>query len=190
MNQEGSKPDDRKIRQDLRNFTELQTGSDFLSSNHVSSVNPVRIHFSWISGLLIIGSILCPASRLVAGDAVAVGYNSEGIWTAVTYHCSSTPKGGRDYKDSAQARRAALRDLHRRAPENLAKATILAASDLTGYVAVARGRAETGTDANVVGYGKSQVEADKKAFAQLNEARATGDQKIVYRYFSYGADSK
>jgi hypothetical protein len=130
------------------------------------------------------------SSRLFAGDAVAVGYNSEGIWTAVMYHCSSTPKGGRDYKDSKQAGEAALRDLRKRAPENLAKATILAASDLTGYVAVGRGKAESGAETNVVGHGESQAEADRKAFAQLNEARATAGQKIVYRYFSHGADSK
>src|ERR1700736_1653463 len=129
---------------------------------------------SWIPGFLIVISVcsfFCISSRLIAGDAVAVGYNSDGIWTAVTYYCSSRPKGSRDYKDSQQARAAALRDLHRRTPEDLAKATILAASDLTGY-------------------GKSQAEADKKAFAQLNQVRATADQKIVYRYFSYGADSK
>jgi hypothetical protein len=148
---------------------------------------------SWIPDFLIVISVcsfLCISSRLIAGDAVAVGYNSDGIWTAVTYHCSSTPKGGRDYKDSKQARECALRDIHRRAGEDLAKATILASSDSTGYVAVARGRAESGTETNVAGYGKSQAEADKKAFAQLNQVRATADEKIVYRYFSYGADSK
>ena len=134
--------------------------------------------------------VFCIAPQLFAGDAVAIGYNAEGIWTAVTYHCSGTPKGGRDYKDSKQAGEAALRDLHRRAPESLAKATILAASDLTGYVAVGRGKAESGAETNVVGYGKSQAEADKKAFAKLNEARAIADEKIVYRYFSHGADSK
>ena len=141
------------------------------------------------SAILSIGFLFLVGSGVRAGDAVAVGYNSEGIWTAVTYHCSLTPKGGRDYKDSKQAREAALRDLRRRAPENLAKATILAASDLTGYVAVGRGKADSGAETNVVGYGKSPAEADKKAFAQLNEARATADQKIVYRYHSYGADS-
>jgi hypothetical protein len=144
----------------------------------------VKTAFASIWFLLLLGSIVR------AGDAVAVAYNSEGIWTAVTYHCSSTPKGGRDYKDSTQAGEAALRDLRRRAPENLARATILAASDLTGYVAVGRGKAESGAETNVVGYGKSQAEADKKAFAQLNDAHATADQKIVYRYFSHGADSK
>ena len=157
--------------------------------------NPVfrNKSISWIPRFLIVTPIwpvVCITSRLSAGDAVAVGYNSEGIWTAVTYHCSSTSKGGRDYKDAKEAREAVLRDLRRRAPENLAKATILAASDLTGYVAVARGKAESGPETNVVGYGKSQVEADKKAFAQLNEALATIDQKIVYHYFSHGADSK
>lgn len=125
-----------------------------------------------------------------AGDAVAVGYNSEGIWTAVTYNRSSTPKEGTHYRNATKACIAALRDLRVRAAENLAKASILAASDLTGYVAVARGKAVSGTDVNVVGYGKSQAQADKKALADLNRDRATTNQKIVYRYFSYGADSK
>jgi hypothetical protein len=129
------------------------------------------------------------AVRGYAGDAVAIGYNSEGIWTAVTYHCSSTPKGGRDYKDSTESQKAALRDLRIRGG-GLARANVLGASDLTGYVAVARGNTDSRTDVNVVGYGKSQTEADKKALADLNQARATANQKIVYRYFSYGADSK
>ena len=38
--------------------------------------------------------------------------------------------------------------------------------------------------------GKSQAEADERALAQLKQADATAKQKIVYRYFSYGADSK
>ncbi len=140
--------------------------------------------------ILAIGLSFFIVSSAFTGDAVAVGYNSEGIWTAVTYDRSSTPKGGTHYRNAAQARVAALRDLRVRAGEDLAKATILAASDLTGYVAVARGKAESGTEVNVVGYGKSQAEADKKAFAQLNGARATANQKIVYLYFSHGADSK
>jgi hypothetical protein len=124
-----------------------------------------------------------------AGDAVAIGYNSEGVWTMVTYYCSSTPKGGKDYKDSAQAREAALHDLRRREGENLAKTSVIAESDLTGYAAVARGETQTGKDVTVVGRGKSQEEAEKKARADLNRNGATAKQKIVYRYFSHGADS-
>lgn len=140
--------------------------------------------------ILPIGLSFLIGSDAFAGDAVALGYNSKGIWTAVTYYRSSTPKGGADYKTAAEARQAALRDLRARAGENLAKASILTDSDLTGYVAVARGKTEPGKDINVVGYGKSQAEADKKALAALNEAHVTAEQKIVYRYFSYGADSK
>ncbi len=125
-----------------------------------------------------------------AGDAVAIGYNSEGVWTSVTYYCSSTPKGGTDYKKSEQARAAALRDLRVRAGENLAKASVIAASDLTGYFAVARGKPQSDKDVTVVGHGKSRAEAEKKALAELSRAGATGNQKIVYRYFSHGADFK
>jgi hypothetical protein len=132
---------------------------------------------------------LSAVSQLFAGDAVAIGYNAEGVWTAVTYYCSSTPKGGRDYKSSAEAREAAQRDLRARNGENLARSSILASSDSTGYAAVARGKAKSGKDLNVVAYGKSQTDADKSALAQLNQADATENQKIVYRYFSYGADS-
>jgi hypothetical protein len=132
---------------------------------------------------------LACAKSIFAGDAVAIGYNAEGVWTAVTYYCSSTPKGGSDYKDAGQAREAALRDLRKRAGQNLAKATVLAASDLSGYFACARGKTMAGLNITVVGYGHSQQEAEKKAFADLNGQGAGNDQKIVYRYFSYGADS-
>jgi hypothetical protein len=128
-------------------------------------------------------------SPAFAGDAVVIGYNADGIWTAVTYYCSATPKGGRDYKIKLQAREAARRDLRRRAPEQMVRSSVLAESDLTGYVAVARGQTESGIDVTDVGYGHSQKEADDKALAQLNKAGATAKQKIVYRYFSYGADS-
>jgi hypothetical protein len=124
-----------------------------------------------------------------AGDAVVIGYNADGIWTAVTYYCSATPKGGRDYKDKLQAREAARRDLRKRAPEQMVRSSVLAESDLTGYVAVARGKTGGGIDVTDVGYGQSQKEADEKALAQLNRAGATAKQKIVYRYFSYGANS-
>jgi hypothetical protein len=140
--------------------------------------------------LVVTGLFLCITSRLFAGDAVAVGYNKEGVWTAVIYYCSSTPKGDKDYKTEKEAREEALRDLRARASEDLATANILASSDSTGFAAVARGKDKSGKDVNVVGYGKSQREADSKAFAQLNEVGAGAKQKIVYRYFSYGADSK
>lgn len=129
------------------------------------------------------------ALSLHAGDAVAIGYNSEGVWIMVTYYGSSTPQGGKDYKDSTQAREAALRDLRRRAGHDMARASVLAESDLTGYVAVARGETQSGKDITVVGRGKSQEEAEKKALADLNRDGATAKQKIVYRYFSHGADS-
>jgi hypothetical protein len=111
------------------------------------------------------------------------------VWTAVTYYCSSTPKGGRDYKNKLQARGEALGDLKRRASAQMVRSSVLAESDLTSYVAVARGKTEGGIDVTVAGYGQSQKEADEKALAQLNRAGATAKQKIVYRYFSYGADS-
>jgi hypothetical protein len=82
-----------------------------------------------------------------------------------------------------------LRDLRKRAGDGLARADVLADSDLTGFVAVARGKTESGKDVTVVGYGKAQEEADKKALADLHRAGAAAKQKIVYRYFSYGADS-
>jgi hypothetical protein len=124
-----------------------------------------------------------------AGDAVAVGYSSEGMWTAVTYYSSSTPKGGADYKNSADAREAAVQDLRHRRGENLAKTEILAASDLTGYAVVARAETQAGKDVIVVGYGKSEAEAEKKAIGDLKQKGAMAKQKIMYRYFSHGADS-
>jgi hypothetical protein len=107
----------------------------------------------------------------------------------VTYYSSSTPKGGRDYKDEAGAREAASLDVRRRAGEGLAKVDVIAVSDLTGFVAVARGENKSGNDVTAVGRGKSQAEAEKKALADLDRNNATAKQKIVYRFFSYGADS-
>ena len=40
-----------------------------------------------------------------------------------------------------------------------------------------------------IGRGKSQTEADENALQKLKEREAIENQKIVYRYFSYGADS-
>ena len=146
--------------------------------------------FSWIPGFLIMIPVSFLASRSFAGDAVAIGYNEGGIWTSVTYYSSATPKGGRDYKTEKEAREEALRDLRARGGEHLARAEILSSSDSTGFAAVARGKDKSGKDLNVVGRGKSQTEADANGFAGLNNAGASAKQKIVYRYFSNGADSK
>lgn len=129
-------------------------------------------------------------SRLLAGDAVAIGYNADGVWTALTYYNSSNPKGGKDYKTEKEARDDAVRDLRSRSPEGLARSEILASSDSTGYTAVGRGENKAGKDVNVIGRGKSQAEADQQALAKLKEAGFTKKDKIVYRYFSYGADSQ
>jgi hypothetical protein len=140
---------------------------------------------------IILGSLFCLiAHQASAGDAVAMGYNADGVWTAVTYNRSSTPMGGAHYRNAAQAGAAALRDLHVRASEDLARTKVIGESDLTGYVAVARGRAKKiNEDVTAIGRGKSQAEADEKALEKLSEARAATKEKIVYRYFSYGADS-
>lgn len=127
---------------------------------------------------------------LLAGDAVAVGYNKDGVWTSVTYYSSGKPKGSKDYKTEAEAREAATRDLQKRDIVKDARIEIISSSGATGFVAVARGADKSGKDANVVGRGTSKKEADEKAFAQLKEAGATKNQQIVYRYFSYGADAK
>jgi hypothetical protein len=133
--------------------------------------------------------LLAPCSWLQAGDAVAVGYNAEGVWTGVTYYASSTPKGTKDYKNENSAREEALRDLRKRSAYAATTVNILSSSDLTGFAAVARGKDKSGKDVNVVGRGESQAEADKNALAKLNEAGAGAKEKIVYRYFSHGSDS-
>ena len=128
-----------------------------------------------------------------AGDAVAIGYNDKGIWTAVMYYCSGTPKGGSDYKDAAGAREAALRDLKKRAGAQQATSKIIASSDKTGDFVVASGRASTAKDSKdvfVVGYGQSKEAAEKDAFAQLERQKATKAIKVHYHYFSHGEDGK
>src|ERR1700676_4848559 len=100
---------------------------------------------------LIVGCSLCFSSLFGrAGDAVAVGYNSKNVWMMVTYYSSSTPKGGRDYKDEAGAREAASLDVRRRAGEGLTKVDVISASDSTGYTAVARGENKSGSDVTAV----------------------------------------
>jgi len=140
--------------------------------------------------LLLNSLLLAPCSSLVAGDAVAIGYNADGVWTSVTYYSSGKPKGASDYKTESEARDEALRDLRKRGGDGLARAEILSSSDDTGYVAVARGADKSRKDQNVVGRGKTQREAEQNAMAELNKAGATKGQKIVYHYFSHGADGK
>jgi hypothetical protein len=166
--------------------------SDYRSQPALLLVIPSEVEDSLAVRFLCLSVVILflVTTSIRAGDAVAIGYNTERIWTAVTYYSSSTPKGGRDYKTEKKAREEALRDLRARAGKNLATASILTSSDSTGFAAVARGKNKSGRDVNVVGYGKSQREADEKALAQLNQAEAGANQKIVYRYFSHGADSK
>ena len=52
----------------------------------------------------IFGSLFCFfVHQVLAGDAVAIGYKYDGVWTAVTYNRSSTPKGGPHYHNAVQA---------------------------------------------------------------------------------------
>ena len=125
-----------------------------------------------------------------AGDAVAIGYNANGVWTSVIYYCSSTPKGGADYKNEADARAAAVRDLEKkaRAEDGMVRTEILSSSDRTGYVVYARGKIQAGKqDVHAVGYGASKEEAERQAFAQLDREGAKRAQQVIYTYFSHGA---
>ena len=88
------------------------------------------------------------------------------------------------------AREFALRDVRRRSQSAVATTHILSSSDSTSFVAVARGKDKSSKDVNVVGRGQTQNQADKEAFAQLSAAGAGAKEKIVYCYFSHGADSK
>lgn len=139
---------------------------------------------------LVSSLFLATNASLFAGDAVAIGYNADRIWTSLTYYASSKPKGGKDYKTEAEARDEALRDLKKRGDQTTIRTEILSSSDSTGFVAVARGHDKSGKDANVVGRGKSQAEADESAMAELKRTGVTKNPKIVYRYFSYGAEAK
>lgn len=141
---------------------------------------------------IILALLLClTARRLSAGDAIAMAYNIDGVWTAVTYFHSSTPKNGHHYWNAAEACTFAERDLRNRASEYLARTKIIGQSDRTGYVTVARAnKANTFKDVIAIGRGQSQTEADENALQKLKEREATENNKIVYRYFSYGADSE
>ena len=145
---------------------------------------------------LLLNSLLLAlvAPTLQAGDAIAIGYNGSGVWTAVTFNRSSTPKGGLHYHDSTEACARAMRDLQLRAGEDIARMQILGQSNRTGFVTVARARStkissEGPLDVTAIGRGKSQIEADRNAFQKLTNSQGTIDQKIVYQYFSYGSDS-
>src|SRR5712671_6577433 len=74
----------------------------------------------------VFAAIFCFFIRQIfAGDAIAIGYNVDGAWAAVTYNRSSTPKGGPHYHDGLQASAFALRDLYARTTTDLARAEIL-----------------------------------------------------------------
>jgi hypothetical protein len=125
-----------------------------------------------------------------AGDALAIGYNADGVWTAAIYYCSSTPPGGKDYKNEAEARDAAIRDLKTRTPEGIVKTAILSSSDRTGNFAYARGKTQGGkTDLHAIGFGETKQQAEEDALRQLAKQGAKLEQKIIYNYFSHGADA-
>ena len=125
-----------------------------------------------------------------AGDAVAIGYNSSGVWTAVTYYCSGTPAGGKDYRDEAGARAAALTDLRKRAGEDLARQSILFSSDRTGYFAYGRGKNGLGKDLHGVGTAASAAQAETELLSSLTRKGAKKDLKVVYKYHSFGSAPK
>lgn len=133
---------------------------------------------------------MTPDSLVVAGDAVVIGYNAEGVWTSVTYYSSGKPKGSKDYKTESESREEALRDLKKRGGIGMTRSEVLSSSDATGFVAVGRGVDKSKKDSNVVGRGKTQAEADEQAMAELNQRGATKNQRIVYRYFSHGSDGR
>ena len=141
-----------------------------------------------VSALILLS--IFGAARAIAGDAVAIGYNAQGVWTSVTYYSSGKPKGSSDYKTEAEAREEALRDLKKRGGDQTARSEIISSSDATGFVAVARGTDKSKKDHNVVGRGQSQHEADANAIAELTKAGAIKSSKVVYRYHSHGADGK
>jgi hypothetical protein len=139
---------------------------------------------------IIFSGILCSliVSQTQAGDAVAMAYNSDGVWTALTYIRSTTPKGGAHYHDSTEAGASARQDLHRRAGTDLFRTKVIGQSDRTCYVTVARGNSlKPNTCVTVIGRGKTQSQADQDALQKLGHA-AAADETIVYQYFSYGSE--
>jgi hypothetical protein len=136
--------------------------------------------------------LLCLLARQApAGDAIAMGYNYDGVWTAITYFRSSTPKNGHHYWSATEACIRAKSDLRIRAGRELAWTKIIGQSDRTGYVTVARGTvAYTNKGITAIGRGKSQKEADENALKKMRGTEMMMNEKIVYRYFSYGVDSE
>lgn len=129
-------------------------------------------------------------SSAPAGDAVAMSYRADGIWTAVTYVRSPAPPGGPLYHDAADAAVRAERDLRLRAKKGLARTKVINQSDSTGYVTVMRGGVpDANKGVTAVGRGQSQKKADQDALNKLSANAATAHEKIVYRYFSYGRDA-
>ena len=125
-----------------------------------------------------------------AGDAVAMGYRADGVWTAVTYIRSPAPPGRALYHDAADAAVRAERDLHLRAKAGLARTKIIDQSDSTGYVTVMRGGVpDANKGVTAVGRGESQKKADQDALNKLSASAATAHEKVLYRYFSYGSDA-
>ncbi len=131
-------------------------------------------------------SLACGSAR--GGDAVAIGYNADGVWTSVMYYSSSTPPGGSDYKDEAGAKEAALSDLKKRVGEGVVRTSILASSDRTAHVVYARGKTTAGVEQHAVGYGATQEAAKTNAFAELKRNGATKSLKVFYKYFSHGKE--
>ena len=132
---------------------------------------------------MIVVALFCLiAHQTYAGDAIAIGYNNDGVWTAVTYSRSSTPKGGPHCRKAVEACTFALRDLRVRANDDLVRTKIIGQSDRTGYVAIARGRAtKTNKDVTAIGRGRSQTEADQNAVEKLKAADAATNAEIFYR---------
>lgn len=129
--------------------------------------------------------IVCQAQ---AGDAVAMAFDSDGVWISLTYIRSTTPKGGAHYHDSTEAGASARQDLHRRAGTEVFRTKVIGQSDQTCYVTVARGKSsKPNTCVTVIGRGKTQSQADQDALQQLRHA-AAADETIVYQYFSYGSE--
>ena len=147
-----------------------------------------------LTGIMLASLLTLAARQAIAGDAGAMGYRYDGVWTAVTYNRSSTPKGGSHYREADQACAAALRDLHTRGAlpnDPLVRTKIIGKSNQTGYVAVAHGKGtNVSKEVTAIGRGKSQLEADRQVLQKLDQAEATREQRIAYRYFSYGTDSK
>src|SRR3954466_11503516 len=91
--------------------------------------------------------LVLSATRAFAGDAVVIGYNADGMWTAVTYCRSIAQHGGGHYKDQAHAREQAFVERRRRgAGMGMVTGKVLAKSDLTGFVTVGWGTTAYGTD--------------------------------------------